>query len=111
MDGRTKTLLLACRWRKTGESGLHWQGRFARDLGLTVEDFDFGLQVHFIRRYPSGYCRLLALGYRVLDIEDVDWPEDTSFPKTGLCDPPDMHTTRPWTDSRRCGCPEKMKLT
>jgi hypothetical protein len=111
MAGRIKLLLLGARWRKGGQSGLHWRGSVARGLGLVPDDFAFALSEGLIRRYPSGYCRLLAMGYRLLDEWDVRWPADTSFPRTGLCDPPDMHQGLPGSDTGRCGCPVLVDLS
>ena len=108
---RLRTFLLALRWRKSGESGLHWKSNKALEMGYVPENFNNVIKAGLVKRYPSGYCRLLPLGYHLLDESGVRWPTDTSFPKYGLCDPPNMHKQLPGAGERdRCGCPEQWKM-
>lgn len=111
-ESRLRVVLLSCRWRKGGKSGLHRQGRESLSLGLSLDDFSELKSAGLIRQSPAGYCRLLPAGYRFLDSLGVRWPDDTSFPKNGLCVPPDMHVALPsdGSERQRCGCPEKVKL-
>lgn len=109
---RLRAFLLALRWRKPEsgvQSGLHWMSNKAFDLGFAPGDFDWAIRAELVRRFPSGYCRLLPLGYRVLNDLFIRWPDDTSFPRHGVCEPPDMHCVLN-LDDLRCSCDEKVKM-
>ena len=116
-ESRIRAFLLSLRWRKSNagdsavvQSGLHWMSDKAFRMGFAPGDFEWAMKQGYVRRFSSGYCRLLPLGYRWLDEMAVRWPGDTSFPKTGLCDPPNMHKGLPGSDTGRCGCPTLMKI-
>jgi len=81
LNASEKLLLLGCRWRTTGFSGMHYQSCISPELGFSQEQFDRLKKLGLLHRAKSGYHRLLPLGYMTLEKAGVDWPADTSFPK------------------------------
>ena len=76
-----RMILLACRWRTTGKSGMHSRGKMARDCGFSEDQFDELKGLGLLHRSKAGYHRLLPLGYKVLESTGTLFPKDTSFPK------------------------------
>ena len=76
-----RMILLACRWRTTGKSGMHSRGKMAQDCGFTPDQFYNLKSAGLLHQSKAGYHRLLPLGYKVLESTGTLFPRDTSFPK------------------------------
>jgi len=76
-----RMILLACRWRTTGKSGMHPRSKMARDCGFSEDQFEELKGLGLLHRSKAGYHRLLPLGYKVLEATGTPFPRDTSFPK------------------------------